>query len=70
MIYEDGTFEKIQNDIINAVSNQKKDNFSKKYSFVACNEFYDDKACLANLPSTKDDFASIKGTINFMGIEK
>ena len=37
LIYNDGEFEKIQNDIINILSNQKKDKFTKKFSFVTCN---------------------------------
>ena len=37
---------------------------------MACNEFYNDKAGLPNLISTKDDFASINGTIELMNILK
>ena len=69
MLHKEGEFDKILHDIINVVKNQKKDKFSKKYSFVSCNEFYHDKACLANLATTKDDFASVKGTVNMMGIK-
>ena len=56
-------------DINNAAKNQKKDKFDQKYSYVVCNEIFADKACLDNLPSTKDDFASIRGLTNMMGID-
>ena len=69
IMYKEGDYQKILNDINNVVYN-KKDKFSKKYSFVSCNEFYDDKACLTNLASTKNDLASIRGTLNMMGILK
>ena len=69
-MHNKGDFDKILDDINNAASNQKKDIFDKKYSYVVCNEFYSDKACLPNLESTKDDLVSIRGTINMMGIEK
>ena len=69
LMHNKGDFEKILHDINNAAKNQKKDKFDQKYSLAICNEIYADKACLDNLPSTKDDFASIRGTINMMGIE-
>ena len=68
-MHNKGDFDKILYDINNAAKNQKKDKFDSKYSLAICNEVYEDKACLDNLPSTKDDFASIRGTINMMGIE-
>ena len=37
---------------------------------MTCNEFFDDKANLPNLPTTKDDFASVRGSINMMGIDQ
>ena len=37
--------------------------------FVACNAFYSNKAGLANLFQTKDDFKSIKRTTNMLDIK-
>ena len=56
-------------DINNAAKNQKKDKFDQKYSYVVCNEIFSDKAGLDDLPSTKDDFACIRGLTNMMGID-
>ena len=50
VIQRDGNFEKILEDIKNAAFRQKKDIFTKKIGLFACNEFYDDKAGLPNIP--------------------
>ena len=70
MMQSDSNFDKILDDINNCTLNQKRDKFTQKYAFVTCNEFYDDKAGLPNLPSTKDDFSSIKRTIHMMDIKQ
>ena len=67
---KDGDFDRILKDIENAAVNQKKDKFTKKYGFIACNEFYRDKTGLPNLPQTKNDLSSIKRTFNMMNIKK
>ena len=65
-----GDLNKILKEISNAASNQKRDKFTQKYGFVVCCETYNDKAGLHNLPSTKDDFSSVKRTMHMMNIDK
>ena len=69
-MHDKGDLDRILEDINNCAVNQKKDKFTLKFCFVTCNEFYSDKAGLPNLPQTKDDFSSIKRTVNMMDIKR
>ena len=69
-IHSEASFNKILQDIKNAATNTRKDKFTKKIGFVVCNEFYKDKACLDNLPDTKDDFDGIIRIVNMMDIKE
>ena len=37
---------------------------------IVCNEKYQDKAGLTNIPQTKDDFQTVKRTINMLNIKE
>ena len=50
LMHKESDFDKILEDIQNAAQNQKRAKFTKKYGFVACNQIYNTKAGLHNLP--------------------
>ena len=70
MVYSATEFGKVKEDVANAGSNKRKDNFTQKYGLVCCNEIYNDKSGMGNLPATKNDNKTAKRTTHMMAIPK
>ena len=66
MVYSTTEFGKVKEDIDNAGSNKRKDNFTQKYGFVCFNEIYNDKSGMGNLPATKNDRKTALRTTHMM----
>ena len=70
LIQDEDEFSKALDEIASAQTSTKKDKFTKKFAFVAFNEFYKSNTGLDDLPATKDDLRTIRCTLKMMGIKE
>ena len=62
--------DKLSQDIANAGSNKRKDNFTGKYALICCNAIYINNTGMGNLSAVYNDHKTVSMTAHMMGIEK